>query len=146
MVDKENKNSCSDVDKDLPQGNIADANNDAVQLISESLLPEITEEDLFLATGTKLIEKENDVPDLNNLESSSSSSALSLALGIIIIKHLNLVKFDLLEIIFYVEDSAGPSGTLMPKSSAPPFTRRYKAKAVSSMANSKVRRGMISSY
>ena len=94
MVDKENKNSCSDVDKDPSQGSIADANNDAVKIFSTSFLPEISDDDLFQATGPEIKEKEHDIPDL---ESSATSIALPSTLGKNIIDNLKLVKIYLLK-------------------------------------------------
>ena len=88
MVDNKNNNYCLGVGKDSAQGNIA--NNDVVQLFPVSLLPEFTDEDLFEATGT---EKPNDVPDVNNLESSASSSATPSALGIIQIPILKSIIY-----------------------------------------------------
>ena len=93
MVDKENKNSCSDVDKDPSQGSIADANNDAVKIFSTSFLPEISD-DLFQATGPEIKEKEHDIPDL---ESSATSIALPSTLGKNLIDNLKLVKIYLLK-------------------------------------------------
>ena len=81
MVDYKNKNSCSDIGKDPVQGNIADTNNDIVQLIPVSLLPEFSDDNLFEATGNELMKKTNDVPDLNNLESSATTSTRTLTLG-----------------------------------------------------------------
>ena len=94
MVDTENKNLCSDVDKDPAQGNIDDANNDAVKIFSASLLPEMSDDDLFEATGPEIKEKEHDIPDL---ESSATSIALPSTLGKNIIDNLKLVKMYLLK-------------------------------------------------
>ena len=46
-----------------------------------SLSPEFSDDNLFEATGNELMKKTNDVPDLNNLESSATTSARTLTLG-----------------------------------------------------------------
>ena len=109
-----------DVGKDY-QRNIADASSD-VQSFPAVNLPEFPDA-LCEATGT-ILKLPPPLPSKYDMKFGKNK--------------LNFLKYAYLE--KKIVDTAGPSGILIPgRSNAEPPPRRFNAKAVSSMANSKVR-------